>query len=176
MRPRDKLKPPTRKARAVTRPSPPLRHDEPASKQLRMIFNERRVVAPAFRGRRFADRPHGTAGNSCNCCEAGVRPRPEARARNQRPHAVLTLQDERIVIARRSIDVPTDCPGRAIRRGRSGKQVVFARARVRSCLYGFGTRRSGSHIARVRRHVRLLLAHQGQGRRRRRDTEREYRS
>src|SRR5437899_10301323 len=101
MRPRDKLNPPTRKTRAVTRPSPPLRHDEPASKQLRMIFNERRVVAPAFRGRRFADRPHGTAGNSCNCCEAGVRPRPEARARNQRPHAVLTLQDERIVIARR---------------------------------------------------------------------------
>src|SRR5436305_8484526 len=138
MRPRDKLKPPTRKARAVTRPSPPLRYDEPASKQLRMIFNERRVVAPAFRGRRFADRPHGTAGNSCNCGEAGVRPRPEARARNQRPHAVLTLQDERIVIDRRSIDVPTDFPARTIRRGRSCKLYVFARTLVRHCFDGYG--------------------------------------
>ena len=164
----------TRKARAVSRPSPQLRHDEPTSQLLRMIFNEGRVVAPAFRRRRYANRPHATAGSGGNRCEAGVRPRPEARARNHRPHAVLTLQDERIVIG--SVDVPPDCPGRAIGRCRSGKLVVFAGAPVGSCLYGFSARYSRSHKGRVRHGVRLLLAHDSQYRRRRRNSDREYRS
>jgi hypothetical protein len=85
---------------------------------------------------------------------------------NHRPHAVLTLQDERIVIARRSVDVPTDCPGRAICRCRSGKPVVFAGAPVGSCLYEFSARYSRSHKGRVRHGVRLLLAHDSQYRRR----------
>src|SRR5437667_11887902 len=99
MRPRDKLKPPTRKARAVTRPSPPLRHDEPASKQLRMIFNERRVVAPAFRGRRFADRHLAPPGIAAIAAEPVADPLPEPRLQTRDHLPVLTWRAGRPVIA-----------------------------------------------------------------------------
>jgi hypothetical protein len=70
-----------------------------------MVFNERRIVPASFCGSRHADGPQAAAGNGGDGGKAGVRTLAEARARDERPHAILSLQDERVAAVKLA-DVP----------------------------------------------------------------------
>src|SRR5262252_9165255 len=63
-----------------------------ASAQLRVKLDERRKARRAFARCRHADRPEAAAGHGCDGREAAVQVR-EARAINQGPHALHTMQN-----------------------------------------------------------------------------------
>ena len=146
------------------------------SKRLAVKLDKRRVVPVAFGRRGNSHSPEAAAWNRGDGREAAVRTGGESRARDERPNAIDTLQDERIVVARVCIDVPADGPSRAIGCAGRPEQIVFAGSGVRGDLDRGRAGRASSNVVRIRSGIGLLLADQREGRRRRGESERQGRS